>query len=64
MQTTIENDNGVDILVMRIPLAKSPTVSSTGKSKIIASTNGFCKPEITFLGKQVSISLNVIIPNK
>lgn len=60
MTTTIEDGH----LVIKVPLHNNPPVSSTGKSKLVASTNGFFKTGLTHLGQPVSVSLNVIIPNK
>ena len=60
MNVTIENNQ----LVIKVDLEKSPSLSSTGKSLVVASTHGFFKPALTWLGKPLSISLNVIVPAK
>lgn len=64
MKTEIIKEGNIDVLVIRVPLNAPPVASSTGKSLIVASTSGFFKPGLSFLGKAVSISLDIIVPNK
>lgn len=56
MNAKIENGN----LVITLPLQK-PTRSKTGKSLIIASTNGFMKTGVEVEGKEISLSVNAIV---
>lgn len=52
--------NGV--LCLEIPLT-GPTESKSGKTMVIATTSGFQQPaSLKYEGKQVSISLNAVIP--
>lgn len=56
MNAKVENGN----LVITLPLQK-PTRSKTGKSLIIASTNGFMKTSVEVEGKEISLSVNAIV---
>lgn len=56
MNAKVENGN----LVITLPLQK-PTRSKTGKSLIIASTNGFMKTGVEVEGKEISLSVNAIV---
>jgi hypothetical protein len=40
----------------------NPPVSSTGKSRTVASTRGNVKTDITILGKPLTVGLNAYIP--
>lgn len=61
MQTVMKNISGIDHLVITIPL-QSPTLSSTGKSLIVASASK--KTDCLVNNKQVSVTLNAYIkPN-
>lgn len=57
MEVKIENGK----ILIALPTQR-PEVSKTGKSLIVATTNGFVKTAATVDGKQVSISINCIIP--
>ena len=59
MKFEIKGDN----LIMTMPLAKEPATSRSGKTKIVAGTNGFVKTGVEYLGSEVSISVNATIPN-
>lgn len=48
-------------LVISIPLEKELRPSSTGKTLIVASTNGFAATDAVIGGKPVSVSVNAII---
>lgn len=56
MPATIEGNE----LVIRLPLQK-PTSSKSGKTLIVATTNGFEKTDAVIENKVVSISVNAII---
>ena len=55
---TAEVSNGN--LVITIPL-NAPRPSSTGKSRIVASTGGFCGTDAQVEGKKVNVSVNATI---
>ena len=57
METTIENG----MLVIKIPLEKTPRPSSSGKTLVVAATNGFTSTNATVDGKPISISVNATI---
>jgi hypothetical protein len=47
-------------LILTLDLQK-PEVSKSGKSMIVATTNGFVKTSLEVGGKQVSVAVNCII---
>ena len=49
-------------LVITIPMAAKPSISSTGKTKVVASSGGFQPTTVTVDGKQVKINLTATIP--
>lgn len=49
-------------LVITIPMNSKPEVSKSGKSRVVATTNGFVKTDLEVKGKTVSLSLNAIVP--
>jgi len=48
-------------LIITIPLELEPTLSSTGKTRIIASTRGARNTNTTFQGKPVLVAVNAMI---
>jgi len=46
-------------LIIEIELEK-PTLSSSGKSMVVASTHGFTKTSAVVDGKEISLSINAI----
>lgn len=57
MKATVKGN----ILTIVVELAKKPAPSKSGKSLLLASSGGFKYPEeLTYLGKQVGLGLNVI----
>jgi hypothetical protein len=60
MQAEIDSNNN---LVIRIPLEK-PTLSSTGKTLVVASSRGNVKTSVLIDGKPVTIGLNAYISAK
>lgn len=60
MQAEIYSNNN---LVIRIPLEK-PTLSSTGKTLVVASSRGNVKTAVLIDGKPVTIGLNAYISAK
>jgi hypothetical protein len=60
MQAEIDSNNN---LVIRIPLEK-PTLSSTGKTLVVASSRGNVKTAVLIDGKPVTIGLNAYISAK
>lgn len=55
MKVEIKNNE----VIITLPLQEAK-VSSTGKSLVIAGTNGFKGADLTHNGKAVSVSCNVI----
>jgi hypothetical protein len=49
-------------LVITIPVNSPPQRSKSGKSLIVASTNGNARTNITIDGKNVVVGLNAYIP--
>lgn len=48
-------------LIITVPISTNPPLSSSGKSRILYSSQGFVKPPGLLVdGKQVSVGLNVI----
>jgi hypothetical protein len=47
-------------IMITLPL-QTPTLSKSGKSHIVATTNGFVSTEVTIKDKPVKIAVNVII---
>lgn len=58
METTIENGK----LVIRIPLT-APRPSASGKTLVVASTNGNQTTSVMIDGKPVVVGLNAYIKN-
>lgn len=56
METKIEKNH----LIVKIPLQK-PAPSKSGKTKIVATTNGFVVTDASVNDKPVHISLNAFI---
>ena len=54
MQAKIENN----VLIVRIPLKPAPTISSTGKTLVIASGNA----KIEHSGNTVTVGINAHMP--
>lgn len=57
MKAEIKDGN----LVVTIPINDPPTESKSGKSLIVASTNGNIRPGLTIDGQPVTIGLNAYI---
>ena len=55
----VKVENGV--LIMELPL-QSPRPSKSGKALIVASTAGFQKSGVELQGKEISVSVNAIVP--
>ena len=60
----VEIDKNKNEVVIRLPLNSNPEPSKSGKTLIVAGTEGFTKTTAKFKDKPVSISVNVTIPNK
>jgi hypothetical protein len=50
-------------LIITIPIAKKPEPSKSGKTKIVASTNGNVKTDIKVEGYPLTIGVNAYITN-
>lgn len=48
-------------LVIRMPMAKDPQVTKSGKSRMVATTNGFMKTDAECKGEKIQLSVNAII---
>jgi hypothetical protein len=57
VKATIEGDE----LVIRLPLNKSPVLSSSGKNLVIASTHGNRTTEAVVNGQHVVVGVNAYI---
>lgn len=62
MQPEIKNINGIDHLVIAVPLQK-PELSQNGKSKIVAKT-GFVNTTVQINNKPVTYTMCAFIPLK
>lgn len=63
MNTQLSQDG--KSLIITVPINSNPPLSSTGKSRILFSSQGFVKPAGLLVdGKQVSVGLNVIVAVK
>jgi hypothetical protein len=58
MKATIENGE----LVIRLPLNKTPVLSSTGKTVVVASSHGNQKTEAVINGQAVIVGVNAYVP--
>jgi hypothetical protein len=58
MKVTIEKNE----LVIRIGLNEAAPLSSTGKTRVIASTGGFTTTDVAFKGQPVKVNLTATIP--
>ena len=57
MKATIEGDE----LVIRLPLNKTPVLSSSGKNLVIASTHGNRTTEAVINGQPIIVGVNAYI---
>lgn len=58
MEVTIANN----VMTIRIPCAANPAPSKSGKTRLVATTNGNVKTAAMVAGKPVTIGLNAYIP--
>jgi len=59
MTTKIEKVNGIEVLTVSIPISKRP--SASGKTTVVASSNGNKPTEVQVDGKPVIVGLNAYI---
>lgn len=59
MKVEIKNEGSVQVIVITLPVSKR--ASKTGKSTIVAGTNGFAATAATIDGHPVKVSVNCII---
>lgn len=59
MKVEIKNEGSVQVIVITLPVSKR--ASKTGKSTIVAGTNGFAATAATIDGQPVKVSVNCII---
>lgn len=50
-----------EMLVIRLPMRKNPTPSSTGKTLVVASTAGNKPTDIKVKGKTLTVGVNAYI---
>ena len=60
VHATATIDSQRNVLIIEIPL-QAPTPSTTGRSRIVASTRGFVATEAKVEGHPISISVNAVI---
>lgn len=51
-------------LVVRIPINDPPAISASGKSLVLASTNGNQPTAAVFQGKPIVLGLNAYVKNR
>lgn len=52
-----------NVLVIRVPMNEQPKPSTSGKSRVVASTHGNKTTEVLVEGKPVVIGVNAYIKN-
>lgn len=57
MKTEIKDNN----IVITIPLSANPPLSKSGKTRVVATTNGFLATTAIWNEKPIKLSLNAII---
>ena len=62
MQVSLQEKNGQNYLVVEAPISLRP--SKSGKTTLVASSNGNTKTEIEIEGQPVTIGLNAYIPKE
>ena len=50
------------MLTITIPVNANPPLFNSGKTRVVATTNGFLQGEATVNNHPIKVSLNVIIP--
>lgn len=60
MKTTLKGN----ILTIEIELNANPPASSSGKTKLAASTGGFTSTTVEFKGHPLKVSVMATIPNQ
>lgn len=50
------------VLIVKMPLAKKPQPSSSGKNLTVASTRGNMRLDLEYQGKPITIGINAYIP--
>jgi hypothetical protein len=60
MKVTINEKAGT--LVIEMPITNPPTPSKSGKTLLVATTNGALKTAATVNGQAVTVNLNAYIP--
>lgn len=62
MKVTVDEKKGV--LLIEMPIASEPAASKSGKTKLVASTQGAVKTGVKVQGEELTVNLNAYIPNK
>ena len=50
-----------EYLIIRVPMNPKPTLSSTGKTLVVASSHGNKETEVEVQGKHVTVGVNAYI---
>lgn len=61
MTVNITEKNGQKTLNIAIPMAENPQLSTSGKTRIVATTNGFAATPVMVDGKVVRVAINATI---
>lgn len=61
MNTSVTAEIKDGKLIITLPVNQQPVTSSTGKSKIVASTGGFASTTVVVNGQQVKVNVTAII---
>lgn len=51
-----------ELVIVALPLSKTPTLTSTGKSFMLASSHGWQASSTLYKGVPVKYSVNVVVP--
>lgn len=58
---SVEKNGDGDVLVLRIPLKKTPERSTSGKTLVVASSHGNQVTDVEVQGKKVVVGVNAYI---
>lgn len=60
-KVSVSEENGVRYMTIVLPMEQRPRPSTSGKTMVVATTNGFMPVECEIDGRQVSISVNACV---
>ena len=61
MKVEIKTIDNIKSLVITLPINENPQLSSTGKTYVVASSDGFTKTNEIFNGKNIAVNATAII---